>query len=359
MKKTIMFYINSLNRGGAERVILRLAHHFAVANYRSIVVTSFVDKNEYPVPDGVERISLEQDQIKQSRIKKNIARIKGLRKKVKEIKPDVLISFMCEPNFRAICASVGLRTKRIVSVRNDPNKEYGGKLGRLVGKVLLPFADGCVFQTKDAQDWFPKRLRNKSTIILNEVDEKFFNVEYKGGKHIVTVGRLNEQKNQLMLIRAFSKIANDYPEWDLQIWGTGVLEKELNDEIERLGMKEKIFLKGLTTDVPSVLANAGIFVLSSDYEGMPNALMEALAVGVPSISTDCPCGGPKMLIENGKNGFLVPLRDENMLIEYMKKLITDEMLAKNVQEEAVRRSKQFSPDRIFSQWKGYIDDFIG
>jgi len=359
MKKVIMFYINSLNRGGAERVILRLAYHFADAGFRSVVVTSFIDSNEYPVPDGVERISIEKEQVLQSRLKKNVSRIYALRRIAKEIKPDVLISFMCEPNFRAICATAGLGIKRIVSVRNDPNKEYAGKLGYLVGKILLPLADGCVFQTKDAQAWFPKCLRDKSVVIYNEVDSKFFDIKYTGSKRIVTMGRLTEQKNHQMLIQAFSQIANLFPDWELHIWGVGALESDLRAEICELNLQDRIILKGLTSDVPSVLKEAGIFVLSSDYEGMPNALMEALAVGVPSVSTDCPCGGPRMLIKHGENGMLTPVSDSDSLAHNIKLLIEDEQLARRMSRQATIMARAYAPEAVFSEWLRYVEKVIG
>lgn len=131
------------------------------AGYRSILVTSFVDEHEYPVPEGVERVSIENEQIIQSRLKRNLSRIKALRALCKKERPAALISFMAEPNFRSILATFGLPTKCIVSVRNDPEKEYAGRLGRLVGKLLLPMADGCVFQTEQARAWFPKRRKRK------------------------------------------------------------------------------------------------------------------------------------------------------------------------------------------------------
>ena len=111
------------------------------------------------MPEGVERISIEREQLEQSRLKRNLSRIKALRKLIKKYRPRAIVSFMAEPNFRSVLASAFLPVKTIVSVRNDPEREYAGRLGRLVGKILLPLADGCVFQTEQARAWFPRRLQ--------------------------------------------------------------------------------------------------------------------------------------------------------------------------------------------------------
>lgn len=357
-RKKIMFYINTLGKGGAERVISQLAYHFSQAGYESVLITSFRIEEEYPLATGVRRLSLEDEQIEQSRIEKNVTRIRKLRAICKQEKPDVLISFMAEPNFRAILATLGLPIKTIVSVRNDPNREYAGKLGKLVGKVLLPMADGCVFQTEDAKAWFPKRLQKKSAVIMNEVAERFFAVERKETANVVAVGRLSKQKNHSLLLRAFAKITDKFPEEKLLIYGEGDCRGSLQKEIINLGLTDKAFLMGNTSCVEEVLAQAKVFVLSSDYEGMPNALMEALAVGVPSISTDCPCGGPRMLVEHEHNGMLVPVNDEGAMVTAMARLLGDPAFANALGNTAREVAESFKPDRVFAKWKKYVEDVI-
>ena len=358
-KLTIMFYINSIHEGGAERVILQLAHRFSIAGYRSILITSFIDgESEYPIPEGVERISMEKEEIVQSRLRRNYSRIRKLRRYCKKYKPVVLISFMAEPNFRAVCATLGLPVKLIVSVRNDPAREYNGKVGRLIGRYLLPLADGCVFQTEDSRAWFPHRLQKKSAVIMNTVEKIFFDTKYIGGNNIVTLGRLTEQKNQSILIRAFAEIAEKYPNSNLEIYGDGQLRNILESQIEDLKMTNRIILMGTTKNAAFVLAKAKLFVLSSNFEGMPNALMEALTIGVPSISTDCPCGGPKGLIDNGVNGILVPIENEDALAQAMDKLLSDYESALTMGKNAKKSSMRFHPDVIFDDWKRYIEHVI-
>ena len=354
-KKTLLFYINAIHDGGAERVLLQLAKRFAACGYRAVVVTSFVDEWEYPVPEGVERLSIEQAQLPQSRLKRNLSRIKALRRLIREYKPAALISFMAEPNFRAVIASRFLPVKTIVSVRNDPEREYGGRLGRIIGKWLLPLADGCVFQTEEAKKWFPKRLQRKSRVIMNQVDERFFHVTDAGETgYVMTAGRLNAQKNQALLIRAFAAIAGEVEE-ELRIYGEGELRRPLEALIANLGMEGRIRLMGASDDMPAALAGCKLFVLSSDFEGMPNALLEAMAAGRCCVSTACPCGGPEAVIENGVSGLLAPVGAEEALSAAMRELLEDEKKRRALAAAAGESAEAFRPEAIFEHWRDYVE----
>jgi glycosyltransferase involved in cell wall biosynthesis len=356
----IMFYINVLTKGGAERVMLSLAQQFQAKGYEVLLVTSYRDFDEYEIPDNIRVCALEKAQIVQSRIRRNLTRIRKFRRLCWQEKPDVLISFLQEPNFRSICATIGLPVKNIISVRNDPNVEYAGKVGRFVGKWILPMADGCVFQTKEAMQWFPRRLQRKSTIIPNAVADVFYETPRKPRPNdIVTVGRLSAQKNQMLLIEAFGDIEDRFPETNLRIYGAGVLEDALWEKINQRDLTGRVFLMGTTDHVEEVLAGAKVFVLPSDYEGMPNALMEAMAMGVPSIATDCPCGGPGMLIRDKENGFLFPVGDRRALAELLAELLSDEEKRKHVGEAARVRAKEFYPQKVFAIWEDYITKIVG
>ena len=349
--KKIMFYINAIHDGGAERVMVNLAKYFSENGYDTTLVTSFRDTWEYPLAPTVRRLTLEETEIKQSRIKRNLGRIKKLRTLCRSEKPDILVSFMEEPNFRAILATRGLPVKTLVSVRNDPNKEYAGKLGAFVGKVLLPMADGCVFQTKEAQEWFPQKLQKKSRIIYNAVKEEFYHIERKPNRgEIVTCGRLTEQKNHAMLISAFAEVVKQYPYATLKIYGEGALREKLQNQIDSLNLNEKVFLMGATNDVAKALQTADLFVLSSDYEGMPNALMEAMAAGVPCISTDCPCGGPRELFGEDSFDKLVQCGDVDQLAE----VICKELETTGDGKTEKRYAETFRPEKVNKMWEKYV-----
>lgn len=357
-EKTLMFYINSIHRGGAERVLVQLAGRFAEAGYRAVLVTSYRDGGEYPVPEGVERLSIEEEKREQSRLKRNLSRIRALRALCKAYRPAALISFMAEPNFRAVLATRGLPVKTIVSVRNTPKKEYAGKLGGFVAKVILPMADGCVFQTEQARGCFAQRLQKKSEVIMNQVSAAFFDTEFHGArKDLATVGRLNGQKNQTMLIRAFSRIA-DLTEDTLRIYGQGELAGQLQELIGELGLEERVKLMGVSEKLPEELKGVKLFVLPSDYEGMPNALLEAMALGLPCIATDCPCGGPAAVIENGTNGILIPVGDEQTLAQEMERMLEAPESAQALGARAKESAERFRPERVFEQWREFTERVI-
>lgn len=357
----ILFYINAINGGGAERVMVNLANRFSKEPGNNVtLVTSFRDKWEYQVFDSVDRISLESGKIKQSRLRRNISRIIGLRRIIEQKKPDLVVSFMAEPNYRAIIATLFLKVKTIISVRNDPNQEYHGKINTMLAKWLLPFADGCVFQTMEAMNWFPNRLKKKSKIILNAVKDDFFAFTRTPNRfEVVSCGRLQPQKNHAMLIEAFTLVNQAYPGAVLKIYGSGQLHSELEKKIHELGMKDSIKLMGSTEDVPQALRSADLFVLSSDYEGMPNALMEALAMGIPSVSTDCPCGGPQALIKNGVNGFLVPVGDVEAMAEKIIEVLSDKDGMDEVGRQAKIQAESFRSEAIYQAWKSYFVETTG
>src|SRR6056297_471953 len=223
----ILFYIGTItSTGGAERVLTNLANEFSkIKNYEVLFAENFYSDKGYPINKNILRFSFEKIESKKNFLIKNLKRVYLLRKLVRHEQPNVLITFMNENNCRAIVATLGLKTRVVISVRNDPNYECGRGLKGLISKLLYRFADGIVFQTEDAKHWFPESIQKKSRIILNQVDKSFYNVEYEETrKDIVTTGRFALQKNHKMLIKAFAKIA-DSIEDNLIIFGDGDLRE--------------------------------------------------------------------------------------------------------------------------------------
>lgn len=347
--KKIAFYINTLSFGGAERVMCNLATQFSETNAEVLLITSFHSEKEYTCGEKVRRIFL-GGQRGSHFIKRNFCLIKQLRRVLKTERPDILISFMAEPNFRAIIASVGLKNKVVISVRNDPNREYPGKMRRFLAKTLFRLADGIVFQTENAKEWFPLSVQRRSEIIFNQVDKIYYNTTLvEPHRDIVSAGRLTEQKNHKMLIRAFSGVADKFTD-NLVIYGEGKLRTELESLISELHMETRIFLPGTVRNLAEKIASSRLFVLSSDYEGMPNALMEAMATGIPCISTDCPCGGPRMLFGELLADRLCACGDAEKLGEKIAEMMTRPFDGKR--EKIL--SEQFLPETVFGRWEQYI-----
>lgn len=355
----IMFYINAIHAGGAERVMLNLADYFSRNVHQVMLVTSFRDTWEYPVPPKVVRYTIEEQQKQQSKMARNWSRIAGLRRLCKQGKPDVLISFMAEPNFRAILAAAGLGIKTIISVRNDPNREYRHALHRIAARLLFLLADGCVFQTEEAKAWFPKKLQKKSRIIMNAVKQEFFSLERQPQvNQVLTCGRLDAQKNHLMLIRAFAQVLKAVPTAKLRIYGEGEERERLQEEILRLGMAQSVTLEGQSDEVEKVLIHGDVFVLSSDYEGMPNALLEAMAAGLPCICTDCPCGGPREVIQHGRTGLLTPVNDPKRMAEAILTLLGNREQLRILGENARKEAERFRPEIVHREWENYVREVL-
>ncbi|PWJ88086.1 glycosyltransferase involved in cell wall biosynthesis [Oceanotoga teriensis] len=354
MRKKILFYMNTINRGGAERVLTNLANRFS-ENYDVVFTTSFETVKEYDLKKSIKRLNLEDGDEGGNFFAKNMRRLFRLRKIIKLENPDLVISFLAEPNFRSILATRFLKVKNIISVRNDPNREYPNFVYRFFAKILYPKADGCVFQTEDAKSWFSEKIQKKSKIILNQVDEKFYNVKNDEKRsNIVTVGRLQEQKNHNILIKAFSKIVDKFPDEKLLLYGDGDKKEELMNLVKSLNLEDRVFFMGVKENIEEEIKNAKIFVLSSDYEGMPNALMEAMVLNIPVISTDCPCGGPKYLINHGEDGFLFKVGDVEELVVYLTKLLENDKLLDKFSNNLKIKSKDFTPDKIFKDWEDYV-----
>lgn len=356
-KGVILFYIDSMQKGGANRVMANVTDYFAEHGYQVILVNDILPVDgipEYKVNPKVKRMFLSDSTTKQE--KSNFKRILKLRKIITNEKARSVVSFMGPPNFRMLLASLGLSCRKIVSVRNDPYKEYGRKrIKKWIAGQLFKTANGCIFQTKEAAMYFPKTVQNKSTVILNPVNEEFFREEQCFNPHnIITVGRLNRQKNHKLLIEAFSRIEKLFPDEKLIIYGEGELRSELESLIIHKGLEDRVELPGNIPDVANELKQAKCFVLSSDCEGMPNALMEAMAVGIPVISTDCPCGGPKTLIENKIQGLLVTCGDAEMLAEKLKLVLSNPKLQKEMSHAAKCRAEVFRADRIYTLWERYV-----
>ena len=359
----IAFHLNSLQQGGAERVVSNLANRFAKEGYEVVIATEWYGTDEFALDQKVRRVhvGLTKEDENRSRISKMLRRIWYLRRFMKKEKPDVVVAFTRGVLYRALVAGIGTGIPVVISVRTDPVGHYDKKADKLRIPLLFPHAAGCVFQTEGAKAFFAPYLQENSRIILNPLNPKYVGVPEPAvrTKDVVQSGRLVDFKNQPMLIRAFLKVHEKHPDYTLKIYGPDSKDgtKEILESIIHENHAEDfVKLMGGSNTLEKDLADAALYAFSSDWEGLPNALMEAMALGLPVVSTDCPCGGPKTLIEDGVNGLLVPIMDEKAMTDGILRLIEDRELAERLGREARKISERANEDAVFEQWQTYLQE---
>ena len=267
-----------------------------------------------------------------------------------------------------------------VSVRSNHAYEYNTAKLRIPAFFFFRKADGVVLQTHAAAEFFPKDIQKKAVILPNAINPDFIHPRYEGERQnrVVCVGRLDHNKNQDYLIRQFARAHEKHPEYTLHLYGDGPARTEFEHLADQLGIAEAVIFEGLVDGVREKIEKSRIFVLPSRSEGMPNALLEAMGAGLACISTDCPCGGPRDLIRDGENGFLVPVEGaaskqgepaaaaarkteedpDSIMAERLIRLMDDPQLADRMGREAARVQESYSPERINRQWKDYLCSFI-
>lgn len=356
--KKFVFYVSSLSKGGAQRVILNLTESLLKKGHHVVIVTTMVCQPEYDLPEGARRIfsDITEEETTTNRVINFIRRFRKLRNIWKNERPDVLVSFIGKNNFMAILTAWGLKIPVVTSVRGEPNAEYYDKMQQVLAKTLMGKADGLILQTPDAKAYFPKWIQKKAVILENPLNPLFIDDYYEGTRknEIVTVGRLDGNKNQKLIIDAFCQIAGDFPEVNLILYGSGEDHEKLIEYAQKTPYKSQIFLPGPIRNVKTRIEKSKIFVLSSNTEGMPNSLMEALALGIPSISTDCPCGGPRMLMKGKENGILVPVGKAEPMAKAMRTLLTDEELWEKYSRNAYKLCEELHPERVNGKWEEYL-----
>lgn len=364
MMRKIAFLINSLGKGGAEHVAVNLAEHFYRQGHEILFVTSRVLPKEYELSFPSKRRILEDEISGGSfgRIGKIPARLNGLKRIWREEKPDVILSFMGKLNLYVMVSAGRSEIPVFLSVRSDPAREYPGVLQKWLAGKLFVRARGVFFQTEMAMGAFPDNVRRHSEVLPNLLDKSFLKPRYDGERdnEIVMVGRLDANKNHAMVFRAFAAVHQDFPEYRLVIYGTGYADGSdtkpaLLNLAEELGISSSVIFKGMQTEIRDKIERAKVFVLASGYEGMPNALLEAMASGLCAISTDCPCGGPATVIRDHENGILIPVGDEQALVHALREVMADPALAERLGTAATEIADTLSPEKVCAQWQRAIE----
>ena len=354
MVKKICFFINKISlAGGAERVVCNLASDFARRGIETIIITQQSDNVGYKIDENVKVVATSVScKIPGVRL---IARSLKLRRLLNEIKPDVVISFMTMYNIILAISTLGLSIKICGSERIYPKTVKG--LKSFLSKILYPRFNGFVFQTNQARACFKGKFAEKATVIFNPLIDNIPRRKAAVNK-IVAVGRLTDQKNYPLLINAFNKFYELNRDYELHIYGKGEKMSDLKYLVGGLDCAEAVHFMGATQNVLEEISDAKMFALTSDFEGMPNALAEAMAIGIPCIATDSLGGGAAALIEEGKNGFLISCGDEKALVDRMILLANNAELADAMGQAAMCIRNELGMKNISNQWLCYIESII-
>lgn len=352
----ILFLHTNISYGGGDKMIVDIAnalsqnHDVDFLTYRKDIVLQPLNEKVHHIHNPLFKCKIKPFE--------NLGQMYMLHKFLKKSDYDIAVAFLHPSNYMLTLAAKGTRTKVLLSERGDPysRKKNGGLFVRCV-EHIIHLADGYVFQSDGAKELYPLECQNKGIVIVNSIPDNAKDVQYVGErkKTIVHVARMElVQKRQDIMLAAFKIFSQKHPEYTLQFYGDGPDEEKVKSMAIELGIAEKVEFKGAQKDILSKICDAGMFVLTSDYEGLPNALLEAAAIGLPCISTDCSPGGARMIIENDYNGFIVPCGDYELLAEKMGVLAEDTEIANKFSRKAINVINKFNPTNVYPQWDQFI-----
>lgn len=350
-KKKIAFFIDSLNQGGAQRVVSILSRQYAELGIPVEIVLYYDQTPFYDIHPAVQ-ITYAERETGSKNLVKNMIWLRRYWKKY----ADVVISFLAQFNMIALAACFGTGIPVIAADRNDPRHMPKQRSVRAARNILYHLAHRVVVQTRHNQAYFSEKLQKKSEIIYNPIDlqeQKGLALRSEKKPRIVSVARLIKQKNQTMLLDAFARIKEAFPEYTLTVYGEGAFRDELESRIAELGLADCVELPGEVQNVFECIADAELFVLSSDFEGMPNALIEAMCLGLPVISTRV--SGATDLIEDGRNGLLTDVGHTAQLADCMKRMLADPRLRQSCAQKAVLLNDRLDVAKITGQWMDCIE----
>lgn len=351
MKKEIIIVTISLGNDGAERILTELSRQWVQEGHHITVIQTSPNRygNEYALAEDIELIQIHTTS--SNKVIRFIQEIKELIKILKTRPDATCLSFLSASSFILAISSWFVKNRIVFSERNNPRKVPVGWHQQALRNFAFLFADAVVFQTEDAKSYFPRSVQKRGVIIPNPINGKLPPpIEGEREKVIVTACRLHPQKNLPMMINAFSMLADEFPDYKLVIYGQGVLEDELRAQIKSLNLEDRILLPGFADNILEKVAPCAMYVSSSDFEGISNSMLEALGMGLPSVVTDCPVGGARMVIRNGENGLLVPVRDTEAMYKAMRSVLCDPALAARLSREAIKVRDEFPLWKIAKRW---------
>lgn len=341
----IIFIIPNMTGGGTERVISLLSDEYVRKGFDVAIMQFAGYEHAYPLNEKVENFSVAPKSNGNPFVM--LRRLIAMRRYFRENPDSYIFAFCVMGAVFSVMTTWGMKRPVMVAERNSPDSCHVKALRnwayRRVGRIT--------FQTEDGISYFPKEIAEKAVVIPNPVDADMPQ-PYRGerSRRIVTAGRLHKQKNHALLLEAFADFVKKFPDYELHIYGEGELEGALKEQAARLQIASSVVWHGFCPDVREKIRDAAMFVLSSDYEGISNSMLEALSMGIPTISTDCPIGGARIYITPEESGLLVPVGDRAAMSEAMCRIASDGELAKRLSAGAVRIREKYSVAKIADQF---------
>lgn len=359
-KMNILFITSSLGYGGASKMLRFVAESLAKRGYQvhiaNIKSTNNVGGYERTVDKKVTVHNIKSANIVAFR---RLIQVWEINKLCKRIKADVVIGFTMYPNLMARLVGWSCKTPAIMSERGDPNRTFGNTL---VDKVLIAIinkSSGGVFQTPGAMEFYSMKLQERSVVIPNPIffEQNSIEVNYgKREKTVVSVGRLElYQKRYDIMLKAFKIFLQDHEGYKLKIYGNGPDEDKIRDLAYTLKIENSVNFMGVTSQPMKEIYEEGIFLITSDFEGISNSLLEAMAVGLPCVSTDHTPGGARFLITDHKNGLLTPTGDIGAIAAALSEFADNPQLAEECGQNAKKVIERFAPSKIIDMWESYIN----
>lgn len=352
----LLFILPNIGYGGASKILSFLANEFT-AKYTyaiDIIVYQNADILQPMNPDI--RIHYIGNQYSK-KIIKHVQYIYSIYKVVKKINPDLIISFLNYPNLYSIIVGKLLSIPVIISERGDPYQRRN-TFDR-VFDIAYNFADGAVFQTEGAKLYFSKRLQKRGVIIPNPITNNIHTTKYSinNSHKIAFVGRFElKQKRQDIMVQSFIFVLDKFPDAELHFYGDGQDELFVKNLVKDLKIDQYVIFHEYVENPSQEIVKSEVYVITSDYEGIPNSLIEAMMLGMPVVSTDCSPGGAKLLIKNNINGIIVNRGDVKGISDAIIKIFNDNELKMKLSNNASKIAIDFPPEKVILKWDNYIHD---
>lgn len=355
-----LFCVPTLSGGGMERFTVELSSYFSKFTDAEVYILLYgrpVEKHYQP-DKNVKIVENKNTYKNTPKFIEAGYRMFWLRRQIKRISPDIVMSVGTFWNKFVLLSLLGLKVPVVISDRGNPFRKHP-KWKTLLGKWLYPMAAGIVAQTNEAKTVYKKKNLNNNIVVIPNPIRKIERRNESREKIIISIGRLIRSKNFDRLISNYATLNNK--EWKLMIVGgsprNNDVGTELENQIKSMGLEKNVILTGNVKNVDPYLLKSSIFAFTSSSEGFPNAIGEAMSAGLPVIAYDCPTG-PSDLIENGQNGFLIPLYDDELFVEKMKFLLYNEPIRKQMGEKSKIMIEEFLPEKIGISFARLFDDII-